>query len=160
MTTESNTKDGAVVRFPPPFVPVIALALGVVVHRWIMPLPLRVDGAFRYVAAGLLLGLGIALMAAAFGLFRRTGQDPKPWESTPEIISTGVYRFTRNPMYVSMGLLQAGFGVALANGWVVLLVPVVWAVIYTIAIRHEEAYLETKFGSVYTDYKKSVRRWL
>ena len=104
--------------------------------------------------------LGIGLMAGAFGLFRRTGQDPKPWESTPEIISTGIYRFTRNPMYVSMGLLQAGLGVAFANGWVVLLVPVVWGVIYAIAIRHEEAYLERKFGSRYTDYKKSVRRWL
>jgi protein-S-isoprenylcysteine O-methyltransferase Ste14 len=99
-------------------------------------------------------------MLSAFGLFRRTGQDVKPWESTPEIISTGIYRFTRNPMYVSMALLQAGIGVALANGWVVLLVPVVSVVIYFIAIRHEEAYLEEKFGTVYTEYKSSVRRWI
>jgi protein-S-isoprenylcysteine O-methyltransferase Ste14 len=63
-------------------------------------------------------------------------------------------------MYVSMGVMQAGIGVALANGWVIALVPIVWLVIYFIAIRHEEAYLEEKFGSVYTDYKGSVRRWL
>jgi protein-S-isoprenylcysteine O-methyltransferase Ste14 len=160
MTTETETKDGAPVRFPPPFVPLIALALGIVVHLWIMPLPLPLEGALRYMIAVSLLGVGLVLMAGAFGLFRQTGQNPKPWESTPEIISTGIYRFTRNPMYVSMGLLQAGIGVALANGWVVLLVPVVWIVIYTIAIRHEEAYLEAKFGTVYTEYKKSVRRWL
>ena len=55
---------------------------------------------------------------------------------------------------------SVGIGVAVANGWVVLLVPVVWTVIYLIAIRHEEAYLEEKFGSRYTDYKASVRRWL
>lgn len=160
MTTETEAKDGAPVRFPPPFVPLIALALGVVVHLWIWPFPIPLGGALRYTIAALLLGPGVFLMAAAFGLFRRTGQDPKPWESTPEIISTGIYRFTRNPMYVSMGLLQAGIGVALANGWVVLMVPVVWIVIYAIAIRHEEAYLESKFGAVYTEYKKSVRRWL
>jgi protein-S-isoprenylcysteine O-methyltransferase Ste14 len=160
MTSEADGSDGAAVRFPPPFVPLIALVLGLVVDLWLLPLSIPLAGGVRYGVAGLLLGLGAMLMAGAFGLFRKTGQDPKPWESTPEIISTGIYRFTRNPMYVSMGLLQAGIGVALANGWVVLLVPVVWAVIYLIAIRHEEAYLEGKFGNVYTEYKESVRRWL
>jgi protein-S-isoprenylcysteine O-methyltransferase Ste14 len=160
MTSETEATDGAAVRFPPPFVPLIALALGVLLHLWIWPLPLPLEGALRFGTAGLLLASGLGLMAAAIGLFRRTGQDAKPWLSTPEIISTGIYRFTRNPMYVSMGFLQAGIGVALANGWVVLLVPVTWVVIYRIAIRHEEAYLERKFGSVYTQYKASVRRWL
>ncbi len=160
MTSETEGSDGAAVRFPPPFVPLIALVLGVVVDLWLLPLSIPLAGGVRYGVAGLLLGLGALLMAGAFGLFRKTGQDPKPWESTPEIISTGIYRFTRNPMYVSMGLLQAGIGVALANGWVILLVPVVWVVIYFIAIRHEEAYLEGKFGNVYTEYKESVRRWL
>jgi protein-S-isoprenylcysteine O-methyltransferase Ste14 len=160
MTSETEARDGAAVRFPPPFVPLIALVLGVVLHLWVLPLPLPVEGAFGYGTAGLLLVAGVVLMAAAFGLFRRTGQDAKPWLSTPKIISTGIYRFTRNPMYVSMGLLQAGIGVALGNGWVVLWVPVTWVVIYLIAIRHEEAYLEQKFGTVYTDYKESVRRWI
>ena len=126
---------------------------------WGWPLSIPLGGALRMGIAVLLLILGGVLMAAAFGLFRSTGQDPKPWLSTPEIISTGIYRFTRNPMYVSMGLLQAGIGIGLANGWVVLLVPAVWVVIYLIAIRHEEAYLEEKFGTVYTEYKASVRRW-
>lgn len=157
---DAENGDGAAVRFPPPFVPLIALVLGLVAQHWLMPLPIPLTGGVRYGAAVLLLGAGAALMRSAFGLFRRTGQDVKPWESTPEIISTGIYRFTRNPMYVSMALLQAGIGVALANGWVVLLVPVVSVVIYFIAIRHEEAYLEEKFGTVYTEYKSSVRRWI
>jgi protein-S-isoprenylcysteine O-methyltransferase Ste14 len=158
--SEAENEDGAAVRFPPPFVYFIALALGVVAHLWLLPLSIPLVNGVRYGAAVLLLASGTALMLSAFGLFRRTGQDAKPWESTPEIISTGIYRYTRNPMYVSMGLLQAGIGVALANGWVVLLVPVAWGVIYFIAIRHEEAYLEGKFGSVYTEYKSSTRRWI
>jgi protein-S-isoprenylcysteine O-methyltransferase Ste14 len=63
-------------------------------------------------------------------------------------------------MYLGMGLLQAGIGIALVNGWVVAFVPLTWLVIYFVAIRHEEAYLERKFGSAYSDYKRTVRRWL
>jgi protein-S-isoprenylcysteine O-methyltransferase Ste14 len=159
-SSEVDPSDGAAVRFPPPVVALIALALGVLLHRFVRPLALPLEGPVRYGLGLVLLVAGIALIAGALGRFRSTGQDPEPWASTPEIISTGVYRFTRNPMYVSLGLLQAGIGVALANGWVVLFVPAMWAGIYFVAIRHEEAYLERKFGSVYTDYKKSVRRWI
>ena len=155
-----NEQDAAAVRFPPPLVPLIALGLGILLHRLVWPLPIPLEGAVRYGIGGALILAGLALMAGAFGLFRRTGQNPAPWEKTPEIISAGVYRFTRNPMYVSMGLLQAGIGVAVANAWVVLLVPGTWLVIYRTAIRHEETYLERKFGAAYTDYKQSVRRWL
>ncbi|MBW2271052.1 MAG: isoprenylcysteine carboxylmethyltransferase family protein [Deltaproteobacteria bacterium] len=159
MSSDSQA-EGAAVRFPPPLVPVIGLAAGELLHRFVWPLPLPVTGVLRVALAALLLAAGIALILAAAGLFRKTGQDPKPWKPSPEIISDGVYRFTRNPMYVSMGLLQAGLGVALADGWVVALVPPVWLVIYLIAIRHEEAYLERKFGGEYQDYKRAVRRWL
>lgn len=157
---DSDPHDGASVRFPPPLVPLIALGLGELLRRFVQPLPIPVPGLARIGLGLLLLTAGVLLIAAALGLFRRSGQNPEPWASTPEIISTGIYRFSRNPMYLSLGLLQAGIGVLLANAWMVLFVPIVWAVIYRIAIRHEEAYLERKFGGAYTDYKQSVRRWV
>lgn len=160
MTETGDETGGAAVRFPPPFVPLIGLLVGWALHALIWPLPLPLGTAARAGVAAVLLLAGLGLLAAAFRLFQRTGQDPAPWETTPEIIATGIYRYTRNPMYVSMGLLQAGLGVAFANGWIVLLVLPVWAAIQVIAIRHEEAYLERKFGAVYTDYKRKVRRWL
>jgi protein-S-isoprenylcysteine O-methyltransferase Ste14 len=158
--TTTEPSDGAAVRFPPPLVPLIALAVGVLLHRLVRPLAIPLEGPLRYGLGLVLLAVGIAGVAAALGRFRSSGQNPEPWASTPEIITTGIYRFTRNPMYVSLGLVQAGIGVALANGWIVLLVPFALAGIYQIAIRHEEAYLERKFGSLYTDYKASVRRWI
>ena len=103
---------------------------------------------------------GVALMAGAIGLFKQSGQDPKPWKETPEIISTGIYKWSRNPMYVGMALLQLGIGLGLANGWMIALVPVVLLLVYRTVIRHEEAYLEGKFGDTYLAYKGSVRRWL
>ena len=158
--SESGTRDGAAVRFPPPLVPLIALVVGLVIQRFVWPLPFPDLGLGRTVAGGLLLAGGVGLIMAAGRLFQQSGQDPKPWESTPEIIARGIYRRTRNPMYLGMGLLQAGLGVLLSNLWIIALVPVSWGVIHRIAIRHEEAYLERKFGSSYTDYKASVRRWL
>lgn len=153
-------RDGAAVRFPPPLVYLAALATGVLLQAFVAALPLAIGTGARIGAGLAVAGPGLALIAAALGLFRRTGQDPEPWKPTPEIISTGVYRFTRNPMYVGMTLLQAGIGIGLANAWVVALAPVSLAIVYAIAVRHEEAYLERKFGAAYLAYKASVRRWL
>jgi protein-S-isoprenylcysteine O-methyltransferase Ste14 len=104
--------------------------------------------------------LGVAFLASALGWFRRTGQDVRPWVSTPSIISTGVYRWSRNPMYVGMALVLLAIGIGWANGWVLLAIPVVLAIVYATAIRPEEAYLEGKFGEAYRAYKRSTRRWL
>jgi len=134
--------------------------IGGLLHAFVYPLPLGLSMGSRIGAGAASALLGILLVAAAGNLFRRTGQDPKPWKSTPQIIANGVYRFTRNPMYVGMGLIQAGLGIGFGNGWIIALLPPVLGVIYAIAIRHEEAYLERKFGESYVAYKHSVRRWL
>ena len=156
----AGDRDGASVGIPPPVVYLVAVLAGALVDRYLFSVPLDLRGDVRFGTAAAASAIGIGIMAAAIGLFRRTGQDPKPWESTPEIISTGVYRFTRNPMYVGMALLQAGIGLALASPWIIALVPLVLAVVYATAVRHEEAYLEEKFGTTYLSYKRSVRRWI
>ncbi len=158
--SENDSRDGAAVRFPPPFVPLIALVAGFAISWLAGPLPNPLVGAARFVAGGVLVAAGLGFMLLAIGLFRETGQDPAPWKNSPELVAKGVYQWTRNPMYLGMGLIQAGLGVLFATMWVVALVPVTWLVIYYIAIRHEEAYLEQKFGASYADYKKAVRRWL
>lgn len=158
MTTVDQ--DGASVRIPPPLVYLAAVIAGGLTGRYLFPLSLDVPRGVRFAAAAVVAAIGFGVMAAAVGLFRRTGQDPKPWKSTPEIISTGVYRITRNPMYVGMALIQAGIGIGWASGWILALVPVVLAVVYAIAVRHEEAYLEETFGDTYLRYKSSVRRWI
>jgi protein-S-isoprenylcysteine O-methyltransferase Ste14 len=156
----ADERDAAAVRFPPPFVYLIAVAVGVFLQWLVHPIPFGLPTALRIGVAAVAAILGVTLIASAFGLFRGIGQDPAPWTTTPEVVTTGIYRFTRNPMYIGMALIQLGIGVGLANGWIVILIPVVLAIIYTIAIRHEEAYLERKFGEGYLVYKRSVRRWL
>lgn len=156
---DAEARDGAAVRIPPPLSYLAAVVAGVGL-QFIWPLPIGLARGPR-VALGLLVALlGVPLVVGALRLFRETGQDPKPWLATPEIIKSGVYRFTRNPMYVSLALLQSAIGIGLGNLWILLLVPLACAVVYVTAIRHEEAYLERKFGESYLDYKRSVRRWL
>ena len=155
-----SENDGAAVRFPPPLVYLIAVIAGALVHGYVAPWHVGLAFGVRMVVAVASAGLGVGLMGAAMGTFKSTGQNPKPWLPTPEIISTGVYRFTRNPMYVGMALVQVALGVGFANAWIVALVPLALIAVYLIAVRHEEVYLERQFGETYTAYKRSVRRWL
>ena len=152
--------DAAAVRIPPPLVYMAALVGGYLLQQYALPLPLGLpDNVRRLAAVGAIL-CGVAMMLVAVALFRRTEQDPKPWTTTPAVISKGAYRITRNPMYLGMALIQGGIGLALENGWILLLLPLVLVLIYLTAVRHEETYLERKFGEAYLEYKKSVRRWI
>ena len=154
------SRDGAAVRLPPPLAFLAATIAGWLIHRFGAPLPLALSSTIRIGLTIVMILPGLALLAGAKRLFARTAQDPKPWKPTPEIVSTGVYRWSRNPMYVGVALVQVGIGVGLANGWVVALAPVALAIVYATAVRQEEAYLARKFGDAYLSYKASVRRWL
>jgi protein-S-isoprenylcysteine O-methyltransferase Ste14 len=156
----ASDRDIAAVRFPPPLVYAFAVIAGIVLHSFAVPFELGLPLAVRIGAAAVSGAGGLALLVIAAGLFKRSGQDPRPWKATPEIISSGIYRVTRNPMYVSMGLLQLSVGIALDNGWILAFLPVVLGIVYVIAIRHEESFLEAKFGEAYQRYKSSVRRWI
>ena len=157
---QDTDKDGAAVRIPPPLVFLCLVVAGVLIHRYAMALPLDLPRSIRIGIASVTGVLGLVLMGGAVVHFRRTGQDPKPWAPTPEIVSAGVYRLTRNPMYLGMALIQTALGIGLGNGWILLLAPVSVAIVHVTAVRHEEAYLTRKFGEHYARYKAAVRRWI
>ena len=157
MNTEAE--DNATVRIPPPLSYIASIVAGIGLHELLSPMPIALPMGPRIALAFLVAVLGVGLVVGAWRLFRATGQDPKPWLATPEIVRTGVYRLTRNPMYVGFALLQTAIGIGLGNLWILLLVPLACAVVQFTAIRPEEAYLECKFGDAYLDYKRSVRRW-
>ena len=155
----SASEDHADVRILPPLLFLASIGLGVLLQLVIViglaqPIP-------GLVPAGLLLvALGIALIGWAFTVMRRTHQDPDPRKPSPELIPVGPYRFTRNPMYVGMALIQAGVGVALANFWILLLLPPTLWILKREVIEKEEAYLTRRFGEAYVAYQGSVSRWL
>jgi protein-S-isoprenylcysteine O-methyltransferase Ste14 len=157
---ESNRKDKANVRFPPPLVFVAVVLTGYLLDRFFLVLPLIDRNEIRIAAIIVFTFTGSLLLLLSFIHFKRTGQKPEPWTSTPEIISSGIYRYSRNPMYVGMGLLQLAFAAGFNTWWIILLLPLSLYLVYLIAVRHEELYLEAKFGDTYRQYKDSVRRCL
>jgi protein-S-isoprenylcysteine O-methyltransferase Ste14 len=156
----TNT-DNSGVRIFPPGVYILGLVIGYLV-QWAWPLhivdaswvtPLRVLGA-------ILILLWIGLTAWALSTFSRVGTPVNPRETVKTIARGGPYRYTRNPMYLSMALGLAGFSFIGNALWPLLaLIPVIW-VIQVMVIDREERYLERKFGEEYLDLKRSVRRWI
>jgi protein-S-isoprenylcysteine O-methyltransferase Ste14 len=155
----AEANDAASVRVPPPLVFLAGVFAGAALG-WAAPLRLGLLGGTRIAATAAIGLLGLCFGAPAIAVMRRSGQNPAPWTTTPALLGSGVYRVSRNPMYVGMALLQAAIGVGAANGWILLLLPVSLAVVWATAIRHEEAYLERKFGEPYLAYKRRVRRWV
>lgn len=158
---ETNTSErGARVRFPPPLAFLVGLLLGVAIDRYVFAAAFPIDRSIR-IAIGVfvaLCGAGVILSARIY--FVRTGQSPIPWKPTPELIFEGPYRFTRNPMYIGMTLLQIGLGIALNNRWIVALALPALLIVHVVAVLPEERYLSERFGDNYRSYLTKVRRYL
>lgn len=121
------------------------------------PPALRLAG----IAVGcVLIALGVGAGIAAERIFKGAGTPVPPTQPTTAIVTTGVYGYTRNPMYLGMTLALAGFGFAFDQLWFLIVLPVAVIAVTKLAIEREEIYLERKFGSTYLDYKVRVRRWL
>lgn len=152
--------DSAGVKFPPPFAFAGTLIAGLVIDQfmwWHFGIP--IGHSLRRALGWLGVVAGFAILLTAIGLFKKAGTDPKPWKTPSQFVTDGVYRWTRNPMYLGMTLIYAGIAL-LCNSLValVLLAPLfIW--VTREVIEREEAYLAVKFGAPYLAYKAETRRW-
>jgi protein-S-isoprenylcysteine O-methyltransferase Ste14 len=103
--------------------------------------------------------LGFVIIFIATHSFKRAQTNIEPWKPTVRIISSGIFAYSRNPIYVAFCIITVGIGLILNSFWVVSsFIPSI-IVIFFIAIKREEVYLENKFGQEYLSYKENVRRW-
>jgi protein-S-isoprenylcysteine O-methyltransferase Ste14 len=154
----SPSRDSAGVRVPPPLIYLGGLAVGFALEALLPGTSL--PAVVQWVLGGALLLTGLALLASFNTAFHREGTAVEPWKPTTAIVSTGPYRFTRNPAYVGMALVYTGIAVMSDALWVLLPLPLVLLIIDRGVIAREERYLERKFGQEYLDYKGRVRRWV
>jgi len=159
---EPGQRDAAAVRVFPPLIPLATVLAGIGLdYAWpALPGP-GVPAPARYVAGGLIV-IGALLLLGAWSVFllRRDGQSENPFKPTFRIMDRGPFRITRNPMYLQMLLVCVGLAIVLDSTWILLLTPLCGWLLFRLAIRSEEAYLEKKFGEAYLEYKRRVRRWL
>jgi len=160
MGDATDARGGARVKLPPPLVLLAIIGAGVGLRYLVAPPPLPGGRAVQFAVGGALVALALAIGGSAFGLFKKSGQDPAPWKPSPSLVLQGAYRFTRNPMYVSMTLSVIGLGFALDDLWLVIGAALFLIIVHYTAVLREEAYLDEKFGDEYRAYKKKVRRYL
>ena len=154
----NNYKDHADVKIHPPVLLLLHLFAAFLLNRF-LPLPFVFPKVLEWVGYALVfLGLGLAFSAASGFMRAHTTLDPHG--SVSNIVTSGPYRFMRNPIYLGFVCLLIGFLFIFKSYWGLILSPIFIVLMNTLVIQHEEAYLEKKFGDVYTNYKSRVRRWL
>lgn len=152
----SPTPDTPDVKILPPTMLVMFIAAGLVLD-FIVP-----------VNMGRWIGwLGLVLLCASFGitgwckgLFQKAGTNVPPNKPATALVITGPYKFSRNPIYLSMVLCYAGMAlIADAPLMLLLTAPLIY-ILQEKVIKPEEEYLQRKFGEEYMTFFTSVRRWI
>ncbi len=155
-----NEEDlyGPGVRIQPPLIFGCSILCGIGLNRlYALPIPGMENGRL---VGGIIIA--IACMIALWALigFYRAGTDVRPDEPDTVLLTSGPYRYSRNPLYIVLILIQITAALWLNILWVLLLAPVSAVIIHYYAVTREERYLEQQFGQEYLDYKQRVRRWL
>ncbi len=143
---------------PPPLYYATALIIGLLLNQW-RPLAFP-DIAYSGAVGALLTVVSIILVFLAIPQFRKHGTAVDVYKPTSALVTSGVYRFTRNPMYLALTLLYLGFAISFENLWMLFLVILPLAAVRFLNIGREEAELEHQFGEEYVSYKGRVRRWI
>jgi protein-S-isoprenylcysteine O-methyltransferase Ste14 len=157
LNADQPPDNPGVIAFPP-LIWLVNAVISVLVHMFIR-LPIM-----RYsiclVCGILFITLAPTLALSALITMKAAGTNVDPAKPALAIVRGGPFRFTRNPMYLALCLLQVALGFFL-NDWVTLFFVVPLALIFHYAVvLREETYLSAKFGEPYLDYKREVRRWI
>jgi protein-S-isoprenylcysteine O-methyltransferase Ste14 len=145
---------------PPPLIYAGALLLGLAVDYFVQGPATGLPWSLRLPAGTVLVLIGFAVPLVASAQFRMANTDVRPWKPSTALVTTGIYRYTRNPMYASLTLIFLGVALLADSVITLALLPPLLVVIATAVIRREEHYLEITFGEEYRQYKRRVRRWI
>lgn len=150
--------DTAGVIAPPPLLYLGTLASGLLLGRK-FPIPFQPRSISKTLGWPLILG-GLLLGFMGDRAMHRARTNINPYKPTTTIVTEGPYRFTRNPLYLSLTLMYGGIAARANSLWATLLLPILLLVMKRGVIEREERYLERKFGAEYLSYKSQVRRWI
>lgn len=152
--------DSDNIRVLPPIGFLICLVVGAAVELWV-PLPI---GELPQ-PASFYTGVALAAVAVLFillgaGLFVTHGVNPMPNKPAAHLVTGGIYRVTRNPMYVGAVLMLVAIGVGAGSVPIIVCAAPLFLFLQYHVIAREEAYLKRTFGQEYVGYCGKVRRWL
>jgi protein-S-isoprenylcysteine O-methyltransferase Ste14 len=146
------------VKLKPPLVACLLLALSVGLH---FMLPQTSRRQFACLMCGVTaIAIGFGVLMWAWGLFRKSGTPTRPTHQATALVTSGPFRFSRNPMYLAIVVMLLGIAV-----WVgslpMLIAPVgFFAFMSLVFIPYEERRLRETFGAAYLSFTQRVRRWI
>lgn len=144
-----------------PWPPLIYAAAAVAAYGLgkLLPLALPPDRAVRYAGAAL-AGAGLALDFSAMAVMWRARTNIFPHRGADALITSGPFRWTRNPIYLGNTLMMLGLSLGLDNLWFAALGLAAAALVHHLAIRREEIHLAQRFGEAWRSYATRTPRWL
>jgi protein-S-isoprenylcysteine O-methyltransferase Ste14 len=147
-------------RIPPPLLFAGAFVLAWLIH---LRLPLRVASAptpVNRTAGSVVVLLGLAIRGSCMALFLHARTTIIPHHEASRLVGAGLYRFSRNPMYVGLTVVYVGLALRVNSLWPLLLLPLPLAVLHLVVIPTEERILAGALGTEYEAYRRRVRRWV
>jgi protein-S-isoprenylcysteine O-methyltransferase Ste14 len=156
--SDENADNPGVIAFPP-LIWLVGAVISALMHFFVIQMPIMRYGICLVCGITLVI-LAPALALSALVTMKKAGTNIDPAKPALTIVRGGPFRFTRNPMYLALCLLQVALGFFL-NDWITLLfvVPLALILHYGVILR-EERYLTAKFGEPYLQLKRDVRRWI
>ncbi|HEX9758563.1 MAG TPA: isoprenylcysteine carboxylmethyltransferase family protein [Nitrospiria bacterium] len=143
---------------PPPLIYGGTFLFGYLFH-WVYPIRFSPGPLSSLIGWSLVIFSGLLVFLGIWAI-KRGGTHVDPYKPTTVLVVDGPYRFTRNPLYLSLTLLYMGIAILLNLVWAALVLPVALIIMHFGVIAREEKYLERKFGQGYLQYKTRVRRWI
>ncbi len=145
---------------PPPLLFFVILIAGEAIAHF-YPLEFLPEGLTPRLASALpLFAVALLLGVAAFRAFHRSHTSARFGQSVSSLVQNGPYRISRNPLYVALLLVLAGFALELNNAWLLIGAPLLFGLLDRVVVRREEQFLTALFGAEYLTYRNRVRRWL
>jgi len=141
----------------PPLLFAACLGVGLGLHG-LFPIALTPAGPLRAVGISFLV-TSAAIAISASAVMRKAGTHIRPDKPATTVVTAGPFRFTRNPMYLSLCLLNTGIALLVCGLIPLLMTAVLATILQQGVILREEKYLAAKFGPAYVDYRNRVRRW-
>ncbi|HPF47454.1 MAG: isoprenylcysteine carboxylmethyltransferase family protein [Alphaproteobacteria bacterium] len=154
----NDQQDNAGIITHPPVFYIIAMVIGLGLD-YIFPLSFGLAGIEK-IAAIVLFILGSIIIVLGFRLFASNKQSPSVHASVSKIYQSGIYAYSRNPIYLGVAIMMLAVGLYLDKLWILIMMIPLIIILNRAVIEKEEAYLEAKFGDEYLNYKNKVRRWI
>ena len=123
-------------------------------------LPVFLDSLRSPELGGSVILVSFILIFLSVGLFRQNTEDPNPITQSNKLITNGIYKYIRNPMYLALVIFQIGLGISLSFLHISLMSIFTIITLHYFVIKREETYLKNLFGVDYESYKAKSRRWI